>query len=1416
MSGKATGDILVVDDVLANLKMLCEILGQAGYEVRAAPSGPLALRTAKAQSPDLILLDVGMPDMDGFEVCRRLKASPHSRDVPVIFISASGEPVKKVIGFEAGGVDYITKPFDPAEVLARVRTHLAISKMRVTLERQNAELAQLNRRAQQEIARRQRSEAALRSALELTPIMHTVSAEELMQHALEEGERLTGSKIAFFHFVNPDQETIRLKTWSKATLQRCSVAEPDVDYPIAKAGVWGDCIRQRCPVIHNDYASLTAKKGMPDGHVPVVRELAVPIFERGKIVAVIGVGNKETDYDQLDVEQLRLLAENTWVMIQRKRAEEGLKEAHDELRRLNADLEERVRLRTAELQTANRELEISEERYRRITSAITDYIYTVRIEAGQPVETTHKEACLAVTGYSPDEFAADPYLWFRMIVEEDRDRVEDQASRALSGSDLQPIVHRLRRKDGVVRWVASEIVPHYGPDGQLISYDGLIRDITEQRSAEERVRLLLESTAEAIYGLDLEGNCVLCNPACLRMLGYEDTEQLLGKNMHDLMHHTRPDGTPYPLAECRIYESFRRGEGTHVDDEVLWRADGTSFAAEYWSYPIWREGDVVGSVVTFLDITARKEAEEALRQSEQRFRALTEKSSDITAILDENQVYTYVSPSMTQMLGHRVEEILGTRLDKNVHPDDMPLANEVLRRATTQAGRSVAIPDLRMRGREDRWFHLEGVATSMFDVLGIKGIVVNLRDVTERTLAEQSLALQWKIDAALAELSRSLLTEVSIEEISGLVLQHAQRLTDSPHGFVGYIDPRTGHQICPTLTRGIWESCEVEGKTIEFAEFTGLWGWVLQHRQALLTNMPSQDPRSPSPPPGHLPIDRFLSAPALAGDELMGQVALANAGREYTPFDLHVVRRLADLYALAVQRQRGQERLRKLFRAVEQSANSVIITDVAGNIEYVNPQFTEVTGYAVEEVLGQNPRLLKSGRQSPQFYEELWAAILAGNDWHGELCNKRKNGELYWERAAISPIRDEQGAITHFVAVKEDISERKRLQEQLLQSQKMEAVGQLAGGIAHDFNNLLTIIVGATGLMRDTLEQSMMPEGRLQEDLTLIEDASRQAASLTRQLLTFSRQEVVKPEILDANQVLADVERMLRRLIRENIVLQLTYGPRLRHVCADIRQIEQIILNLATNASDAMPNGGSLTVETANATLDEQSLSGYANARAGQHVRLSFTDTGCGMDERVCQRIFEPFFTTKPLGKGTGLGLATVHGIVTQLGGCIAVRSEVGRGTTFDVYVPAEDAGRAAAVDDRSRAGPQPGRETILLCEDDPNVRQLVSRELRASGYTVLATENAEEALEVHAGHSGSVQLLMTDVILPGMSGRELADCLTAQSPRTRVLYMSGYTADVTASQGVASDGTDFLEKPFDIKGLTQCVRRALDREQRR
>ncbi len=491
--------------------------------------------------------------------------------------------------------------------------------------------------------------------------------------------------------------------------------------------------------------------------------------------------------------------------------------------------------------------------------------------------------------------------------------------------------------------------------------------------------------------------------------------------------------------------------------------------------------------------------------------------------------------------------------------------------------------------------------------------------------------------------------------------------------------------------------------------------------------------------------------------------------------------------------------------------------DADGYLVRWNKKHEEITGYSDAEL--DHRHVLDWYKGRPDDVARITAGVqraLAEGFADAEAGLVTKSGAVIpFYFTAVRLVIDGK---TYFTGIGIDLTERQRAQQekeklaaQLQQSQKMEAIGQLAGGIAHDFNNILTAIFGHLELVDNDLAAKVAADDALRQGVQQALRAAERAAGLTRQLLAFSRRQVSQPTVLQLNRILAEMDKLLKRLLTENIAVCFHLAPDAQPIRADVGQVEQVIMNLVVNARDAMPSGGHLTLETTNVVLDGEYVRAHPEVSAGNYVCLVVRDTGCGMDAATLEHVFEPFFTTKPVGQGTGLGLATVYGIVKQGGGHISAHSEAGRGTTFRVYWPTVDAPvtpLAAEPEQRAETG---GSETVLLCEDDPAVRQVAAQFLREAGYRVLVAERGALALQLAARHVGPIHLLVTDVIMPDMNGRRLAEALVERRNGVRTLYISGYPANVIAQHGVLEEGVEFLEKPFSRQRLLQRVRAVLD-----
>jgi len=537
--------------------------------------------------------------------------------------------------------------------------------------------------------------------------------------------------------------------------------------------------------------------------------------------------------------------------------------------------------------------------------------------------------------------------------------------------------------------------------------------------------------------------------------------------------------------------------------------------------------------------------------------------------------------------------------------------------------------------------------------------------------------------------------------------------------------------------------------------------------------------------------------PTPLSDTILGLVGLVLL------FDIHA---LYQHFQIQVVRKDLLER-DELFRLItENAADLIAVVDVKGKRLYNSPSYERILGYKPEDLKSTSSLAQVHPEDSEKVRKASLEAIRTGVGRTMEFRMRHKDGHWRMLESRASTILNQRGEVERFVIVSRDITERKQLEEQFRQAQKMEAVGRLSGGVAHDFNNLLGVIIGYGEIVQERTASTDPLRGSVDEILK----ASHRAASLTRQLLAFSRQQVLDPKILDLNAVVKDMEKMLQRLIGEDIELKTELHPALVRIKADQGQIEQVVLNLAVNARDAMPNGGKLMLATSDFHMDEEFVRRYPYpVKVGDYVLFAVSDTGMGMDSVTKARIFEPFFTTKEKGKGTGLGLSTVYGVVKQSGGYIDVASEPNAGAIFKIYLPRVE-GVLAEQPQTELASSLHGNETILLVEDEPSLRALARHQLESCGYSVLEASSGAEALEVARKQEGTIHVLLTDVVMPGISGRILAEELLRQRPQISVVYMSGYTGQAVG-HGVLDEGSCFLPKPFTREALARKLREALE-----
>jgi PAS domain S-box-containing protein len=528
-------------------------------------------------------------------------------------------------------------------------------------------------------------------------------------------------------------------------------------------------------------------------------------------------------------------------------------------------------------------------------------------------------------------------------------------------------------------------------------------------------------------------------------------------------------------------------------------------------------------------------------------------------------------------------------------------------------------------------------------------------------------------------------------------------------------------------------------------------------------------------------------------------------------FDERIGFALPETLAVRTHEQMSAESDRQralLVAALEATVNTVIIMDRELGVTWVNPAFSSLFGYSSLEIVGQHLTTLAPKESAPALLDDMTAALRAGRVWSGETLDRRKDGALLTTETTITPVRDRTGAISHLVGIKQDVTERKQLERRFLQAQKMEAMGTLASGVAHDFNNVLGVIC----LLGAAMVRALPAGSPMHAKANQILETTQRGANLTRQLLAFTRQQVLDPRVVDLNHLVSGMNKMLARLLGEDVELTTVLTDSPAPVVVDAGQFEHVLVNLAVNARDAMPQGGKLTVTTAKVELGAQQLNGLT-IPAGQYVRLAVSDTGCGMDCETQTRAFEPFFTTKPSGRGTGLGLSTVYGIVRQSGGHVHLQSEVGVGTTVETYLPCVVDAPEAEVGSAVVPGAQRGSGTLLVVDDQQEFRAAICDTLSEYGYDTIDARDGLEALDVAGRHPGAIWLLLTDVVMPRMSGPELAQRLREARPEMRVLFMSGYPDAAISRHGLDATSVSFIQKPFAPDALVRKMQETLDRQ---
>jgi two-component system, cell cycle sensor histidine kinase and response regulator CckA len=868
--------------------------------------------------------------------------------------------------------------------------------------------------------------------------------------------------------------------------------------------------------------------------------------------------------------------------------------------------------------------------------------------------------------------------------------------------------------------------------------------------------LLFEKNPLPMWVFDLDTLAFLAvNEAAIAKYGYSRDEflHMTSKNLR-------------PLEDVSAFLKEARKPGCGLREAGTWRhlrKDGTLIEVEITDQDIEWNGRHAKLVVAN-EITERKRAERSLRAERELLRAVIDNMPDYIYVKDAESRFVLANRALAGLVGAKTPEDLLGKTDFDFFPKQLAAAFFSDEQALIRSGKPLVNQE---EASMDASGNPKWTSTSKVPLRDEHGQVMRIvgigRDITSHKRAENAL-------------------RETIQELKALV-------EACPAGIV-CLD-RAGNVTTwnPAAERIFgWNEKELLGRPLPM---------VPEDRRKQYSELRALALK------GETVLAREVRAQKRDGSAILASVSMAPL-RDATG----EIRGTMDMALDITSRKQAEGQLLLQATALESAANAVVITDSAGKLLWLNSAFTALTGFSIEEATGQTFNILNSGEHPKSFFREMWNTILGGQIWHGEVVNRRKDGTIFTVEQTITPVRSERGDVARFVTIMQDVTERKNLEQQLNQAQKMESVGRLAGGVAHDFNNLLSIIIGYSEILmeRPGFDSQAL---RLAEE---IKRAGARAATLTRQLLAFSRQQVLEPRVLNLNTIVTDTQKMLRRLIGEDVEIQTKLEGDLGRVKADPGQIDQILINLAVNARDAMPTGGKLTIETSNVELDEDYAAHHPPATPGRYVLLAMADTGMGMNREIKARIFEPFFTTKELGKGTGLGLSTVYGIVKQSGGYIWVYSEPGQGSVFKIYLPRVDQPVEPILPAEPAAESLRGTETILVVEDEDTLRTLIRTVLEQSGYTVMEAKSGADALKAVQEHDATIQLLLTDVIMPGMSGPAVAEQLVHAHPKTRVLYMSGYADSYANDRGLLAKGAVLIQKPFTREALLRKVREVLGR----
>ncbi|MGC8908534.1 MAG: PAS domain S-box protein [Desulfomonilaceae bacterium] len=1000
-------------------------------------------------------------------------------------------------------------------------------------------------------------------------------------------------------------------------------------------------------------------------------------------------------------------------------------------------------------------LKQAEARYQTLFKSSTDAIFVMR--GDRFVECN--PATLKMFGCSEEQIIGRTPFDFSPQRQPDgrdsREKALEMIEMALKGQNhLFEWQHS--RLDGAVFDSEVSLAPfRIGNEKLLLA---TVRDVTPRK----RALMALSASEKMLQGIlsaspigimhTRGGRIQWANKAWEEMFGYRDAHEYLDMQTRFLC----VSEDEYQQLHNALYACARTGPAERDADMI--RKDGSVFRGAVRMNFLDPDDPTQGTISAITDISERERIEESLRESEEKYRVLIEKALEGVVVAQDGRL-RFVNRTASDILGYEVEEVIDRPFTEFIHPEDAQMVLDRHRRRL--AGENLASRYAFRIVRKDgavRWVEIDSGVISWEER---PAALFFMTDITDRRRMEEELRQSQEWYKSFVENS---FDGIFVQKGAKIVFANSQlhrMLGYAPGELVGMDHWLVYHPDYQGLTR-----------TRALARMRG--EYVEPRYEVLLQRKDGSS------------FYGEISAKAI---EVQGEPGVQVWVRDIT------------------QRRKAEDVQRRLATAIEQAAEAVVITDPEGIINYVNPAFERITQYTKEEAIGQTPRILKSGQHDEAFYRNLWDTITRGRPWIGSFINRKKDGSLYREDATISPVKSPSGAIVNYVAVKRDITRETELQQQLLQAQKMEAVGTLAGGVAHDFNNLLQVVFGYTQML-----MSKKPKDSADwQSLSKIASAAKRGAELVKGLLAFSRRTPTSPRLLNLNVIVQETKTLLERTIPRMIRIDLNLEPDAPMIFADPSQVEQILMNLALNARDAIDESGILTIESGAAELDDEFCQEHLGAKPGRYAVLTVSDTGHGMDKETLDHIFEPFYTTKEVGKGTGLGLAMVYGIVKQHEGYITCESTPGVGTTFRVFFPVADSAQEEKPVVERQTSAVGGTETILVVDDEDPVRNIMTDLLTQAGYKVLTASSGKEALEVYQSRQKEIALVLLDLIMPEMGGRECGRKLLSVDPHVKIVVCSGYTSEARARGYTVPGAKAFIEKPYEPVALLDLIRKVLD-----